>query len=193
MSISKVNIQEANSHLRQLHKKVFELENRIQMQALHVEELQKTNLQLQKQLKKLTNESTQQLREKESVISELSQRLEESDNHVQQLLEAAHERDTTLVKLESKARLFYEVAEHRSSLSRIVEVLDELSIEEEMKEGGSGSLEVVSEPVGTATGRGEGVGGEGASGGDRSVIADRKADERLSDDDTGPEMKLLSA
>ena len=139
MSISKVNIEEANSHLRKLHKKVFELENRIQMQALHVEELQKANSQLQHQLSTVTQERARE-----------SQRLEEAENHVQQLLEAAGERDAAVLKLEKKARLFYEVVEHRPAIARILEVLEELSIQgvENGVEGG---------------GEGE-AGGEGSSG-----------------------------
>lgn len=117
-----MNIQEANSHLRKLHKKVFELENRIQMQALHVEELQKANTQLQQQLSTVTQERAKE-------VGELSQRLEEAENHVQQLLEAAGERDAAVLKLEKKARLFYEVVEHRPAIARILEVLEELSIQ----------------------------------------------------------------
>lgn len=135
-SISKVNIEEANSHLRKLHKKVFELENRIQMQALHVEELQKVNAQLQQQLGKVTRQSALE-------ISELTQRLENSEGRVQRLLGAAQERDATVLQLEKKARLFYEVVEHRTAISHILEVLEELSIpDEDIGEGGKVILAV---------------------------------------------------
>ena len=130
MSLTKLNIDEANAHLRQLHKRVFELENQIQMQALHVEELQNTNLHLQQQLKKTTREHAEALKEKDGLVSELTQRLEESEEQVQQLLEAAQERDAAVSKLEKKARLFYEVVEHRSSLSCILAVMDELSVQD---------------------------------------------------------------
>ena len=132
-SISKVNIEEANSHLRKLHKKVFELENRIQMQALHVEELQKANTQLSQQLGKITRQSALE-------ISELTQRLENSEGRVHQLLEAAQERDTTVLQLEKKAQLFYKVVEHRSAISHILEVLEELSVPDEDDGGGGGKI-----------------------------------------------------
>jgi chromosome segregation ATPase len=140
MSISKVNIQEANSHLRKLHKTVFELENRIQMQAMHVEELQKANIQLQQQLSTVTQEK-----------KELTQHLEEAEANVQQLLEAATERDATVLKLERKARLFYEVVEHRPAIARILEVLEELSVKEVEGEGGAGGV-LRSEVTSTETG-----------------------------------------
>lgn len=136
MSISKVNIQEANSHLRQLHKKIFELENRIQMQALHVEELQKANTALQQQLQETTRE---EVGKKDATIAELGQRLEESEKRVQQLLASAQERDMAVLKLEKKARLFYEVVEHQSSLARILEVLEELRGQDEIERSGDGA------------------------------------------------------
>ena len=138
MSISKVNIEEANTHLRELHKKVFELENRIQMQAMHVEELQKANTQLQRKLGKLRQEKDRQLAEKDAFIEELNQRVGEAESHVQQLLSAAEERDSVVVQMERRARLFYEVVEHRSSIARILEVLEELSVGEDMEEEGEG-------------------------------------------------------
>lgn len=204
MSIPKVNIQEANSHLRQLHKKMFELENKIQMQALHVEELQKANHQLQHQLKKVGQESGREIQKKEEEIAELTRRLDESEDHVQRLLASAQERDSTLLKLEKKARLFYEVVEHRPVLSRILEVLDELSVREDTREtvlkegeeqkegrkegeekGGSGgcgggeSVEVRTATHNTTNGVQSEGNGDGGSIGDES-------------DDTGPEMKVLS-
>lgn len=113
------------------------------MQALHVEELQKANTLLQRHLTKVTQESSKE-------VGELRQRLEESENHVQQLLEAAHERDSAVLQLEKKARLFYEVVEHRSSIARILEVLDELSIGDEQKVGSGDSVNETSAV--TATG-----------------------------------------
>lgn len=166
MSIPKVNIQEANSHLRQLHKKVFELENKIQMQALHVEELQKANLQLQRQLKKITKDNAEEIRGKDSFISELTQSLKESEHHVQQLLEASHERDTAVLKLEKKARLFYEVVEHRQSIARILEVLNELSVEDE--EEGS-DKDVDPDTTGSPEDAGDGVGNVGREDGVKDV------------------------
>ena len=161
MSISKVNIEEANAHLRKLHKKVFELENKIHMQALHVEELQQANVHLQQQLKKATKASEGSLAEKGATVSELTQRLEESEKHVQQLLEAAQERDATIVKLEKKARLFYEVVEHRSSIARVLQVLDELSLPSEEGEGeGKGRSDKPS-PKGVAMAAGSLGGGVG--------------------------------
>lgn len=130
-NLSKVNIKEANEHLKQLHQRVFELENQIQLQAIHVEELQKTNTELQQKVHEVMKEKEEALRVKDSLIVDLGQKLEESEKRVQTLLEAAEERDETLVKLEGKARLFYEVVEHRHALTRIVQVLEELSSEQE--------------------------------------------------------------
>ena len=147
MSLNKVNIQEANTHLRQLYKKVCELENKIQMQAMNMEELQKTNLQLQKQLHQVSQKNAKELNEKDSTITELKKQLEESEKRVQQLLESAQERDSTVLKLEKKARLFYEVIEHRSSIERILEVLNELSIPQEEESGlGSTNGEIAMKP-----------------------------------------------
>ena len=53
------------------------------------------------------------------------------------MLEAAEERDATMVKLETKARLFYEAVEHRTALSRILEVMEELSVRTEAVEDGT--------------------------------------------------------
>lgn len=40
MSLNKLNIKEANDHLKQLHQRVYELENQVHMQNMHAEELQ---------------------------------------------------------------------------------------------------------------------------------------------------------
>ena len=42
-----------------------------------------------------------------------------------------------MVKLETKARLFYEAVEHRTALSRILEVMEELSVGTEAVEDGT--------------------------------------------------------
>ena len=70
-------------------------------------------------------------------VAELTQRLQESESRVHQLLEAAEERDATMVKLETKAQLFYEAVEHRTALSRILEVMEELSVGTEAVEDGT--------------------------------------------------------
>ena len=124
MSYSRVNIEEANKHLKQLHQRVVELENQVQTQSTLAEELRKTNLELQGRLKETTSE-------KDARISELTETLEQSESHVQQLLEAAQERDAAVLMLEKKARLFYEVVEHKSSLARILQVMEELSVLQE--------------------------------------------------------------
>ncbi len=129
MSLSRGSIQEANEHLKQLHQRVFELENQIQMQGMHIDELQKTNFELHEKLQ----ESTTSDKDTESV-SELKRRLKESEEQVAKLLSSAQERDAAMMRLEEKARLFYEVVEHKGSLVRILEVLEELS-----KNGGSES------------------------------------------------------
>ena len=122
-----MNIKEANEHLKQLHQRVYELENQLQLQALHVEELQKTNIELKRKSKGI-------IKEKDSQISELTQCLHKSEEHVQKLLEAAEERDVMVEKLETKARLFYEVVEHKAVLARMLEILEELSQGQEQEE-----------------------------------------------------------
>ena len=124
MNYSRVNIEEANKHLKQLHQRVVELENQVQMQSIHADELQKSNLELQQRLKESDAE-------KNARISELTEKLQQSERQVQQLLEAAEERDTAVLKLEKKARLFYEVVEHKSALARILQVMEELSVVQE--------------------------------------------------------------
>lgn len=123
MSISRGTIQEANEHLKQLHQRVFELENQIQMQAMHIDELQQTNTELERRLEEASAE------QECSEITRLKDRLRESDEHVEKLLVSAHERDAAVLRLEAKARLFYEVVEHKAALTKIVHVLDELSDE----------------------------------------------------------------
>lgn len=110
--------------MKQLHQRVIELENQVHMQSIHAEELRKTNLELQQRLKESNSE-------KNARISELTEQLRQSESHVHQLLEAAEERDAAVWKLEKKARLFYEVVEHKSSLARILEVMEELSVLQE--------------------------------------------------------------
>lgn len=121
MSISRGNIQEANEHLKQLYQKVFELENQIQMQAMHIDELQQTNFELERRLQEMATD------QENEEVAQLKQRLQESEQHVQKLLEAAQERDAAVLRLETKARLFYEVVEHKAALAKILKVLDELS------------------------------------------------------------------
>ncbi len=128
---SKVNIKEANDHLKQLHQRVFELDNQLQLQAIHVEELQRANAQLQQKAQETVREKESVVAAKESQIASLTQRLQQSEEHVQKLLETAHERDAMVVKLEEKARLFYEVVEHKPVLARMVDILKELSQEQE--------------------------------------------------------------
>ena len=88
-----------------------------------MEELQRTNTELQYR-------TQMAIREKEEAIAELTSQLEQSEERVQKLLAAAEEKDSTLVRLESRARLFYEVVEHRPVLARMVQILEELSQKE---------------------------------------------------------------
>lgn len=183
MSYSRVNIEEANKHLKQLHQRVIELENQVQAQSTLTEELRKTNLELQQRLEETTSE-------KDAHISELTEKLDQSERRVQQLLEAAQERDDAVLKLEKKARLFYEVVEHKSSLARILQVMEELSVLQEdaessddvihedslrngleveaslQREAEEGDLEELSSASGSSPklveGEGGGEGGEGA-------------------------------
>ena len=126
MSVNKVSIKEANDHLKQLHGRVIELENQVQMRALHAHELERANADLHKKLQELEEQKNTELSAREAEISNLTQRLALSEGRVQALLEAAEGRDRLVVQLETKARLFYEAVEHRESLKRILDVLEEL-------------------------------------------------------------------
>ena len=88
-------------------------------------------------------------------VAELTRRLQESESRVHQLLEAAEVRDATMMKLEAKARLFYEVVEHKPALARLLEVLEELSI----------GTELVAERSGGKGDKGSSGGGGGGGGG----------------------------
>lgn len=129
--MNKLNIKEANEHLKQLHRRVFELENQVQMHTLHMQELEKTNAELLERLKTAERESERELAAKEAQNVEIRKQLSECESRVDVLLQAAEERDRLVLRLEAKARLFYEVVEHRAALSRIVEVLDDIHRQKE--------------------------------------------------------------
>ena len=109
MSLNKSTIKEANDHLKQLNQRVYELETQLQLQAMNVEDLQRLNGQLKKE------------------VADLKKQVAEKEAHLQTLLASAEERDKLLNKLELKTRLFYEVAEHKTTLARILQVLDEVT------------------------------------------------------------------
>lgn len=134
MSVNKVNIKEANEHLKQLHKRVIELENQVQMHVLHTHELERTNADLERKLQETQQQKRTELLAKDTEISDLTQRLDQCQGEIQVLLEAAEERDQLVVKLETKARLFYEAVEHRAALCRIVQVLEDLHKQKEVEE-----------------------------------------------------------
>ena len=131
------------------------------MQAMHVEELQKANTHLQQQLNKAQQDGKRELAEKDATITELNHRLEEAQSQVQQLLDAAQERDSAMLKIEKKARLFYEVVEHRSTIARILDVLEELSIKEDEQsdESRSGVERTANQEEGREEKFGEGISG----------------------------------
>lgn len=129
--MNKLNIKEANEHLKQLHRKVFELENQVHMHTLHTQELERTNTELRKRLEATEQSKKKELAAKEAQNAELHQRLSECESRVDVLLEVAEEHDRLVEKLEKRAQLFYEVVEHRSALGRIVEVFDEIHKEKE--------------------------------------------------------------
>ena len=149
--MNKLNIKEANEHLKQLHRKVFELENQVHMHTLHTQELERTNAQLRERLKATEESRESELAEKEAREADLLKRLSECENRVDVLLAAAEERDRLVERLETKAQLFYEVVEHRATLSRMVEVLDEIHRQEK---GNSAALHGASS--GKLNGHGQG-------------------------------------
>ena len=126
MKMNKLNIKEANEHLKQLHRRVIELENQVHMHALHSQELEKTNAELRARLGAAELSRERELEAKEAQCAELHSRMRECETRVDVLLSAAEERDRLVDDLEAKARLFYEVVEHRGALGRIVEVLEEI-------------------------------------------------------------------
>ena len=124
--MNKVNIKEANEHLKQLHRRIIELENQVHMHAIHSQELEKTNAELRARLEAAELSRERELEAKETQNAELRRRMGECEARVDVLLQTAEERDRLVENLEGKARLFYEVVEHRAALGRIVEVLDEI-------------------------------------------------------------------
>ena len=96
------------------------------MHALHSQELEKTNEELRARLQAAELSKERELAAKNAQNAESLRRLGECEGRVDVLLGAAVERDKLVEDLEGKARLFYEVVEHRASLGRIVEVLDEI-------------------------------------------------------------------
>ena len=124
--MNKTTIKEANEHLQQLHQRVYELESQVQVQAMHMAELQKANTELQRRVQEEQSKTALALGTKDQELAELGARLQESERQVHVLLESARERDAAVLKLEAKARLFYEVVEHRTVLKKIVATLEEL-------------------------------------------------------------------
>lgn len=122
--MNKSSIREANEHLQKLHSRIYELESKLQLQAMHIEELQRKNTELTEQLRQEREEHDSLMAAKEEESSRAISRLE---TQLQKLLESAEERDAAMIKLEAKSRLFYEVAEHKYALSRILELLEEVS------------------------------------------------------------------
>lgn len=121
--MSRTNIKEANEHLQQLHHTVFELENRVQLQDMNIDELQKSNAELQRQLWRKEKDVVS----RDRLISELTEQLKEKEEQLQKLLSAAELRDNAMILLEAKSRLFHEAVEHKSALIKILEVLEEVS------------------------------------------------------------------
>ena len=115
-TLSKTNIKEANEHLKQLHQRIYDLETQLQLHALHVEDLQKSNSELKRQL-------TQAKAEKE----EMKKKIKSKDELLENLLASAEEKDKAMIRMEEKGRLFHELVEHKGSLERILQVLDEVS------------------------------------------------------------------
>lgn len=93
------------------------------MQAMHIDELQQKNAELIQLLRQERDEKNKVLAAKEETSQESARR----EIQLQELLKAAEERDAAMMKLEARSRLFYEVAEHKFALTRILEVLDEVS------------------------------------------------------------------
>lgn len=122
-SLNKSSIKEANKHLRKLHDHIYELEAKLQLQAMRIDELQQKNAELIQLLRQERDEKNKVLAAKEETSQESARR----EIRLQELLKVAEERDAAMMKLEARSRLFYEVAEHKFALTRILEVLDEVS------------------------------------------------------------------
>lgn len=129
--MNKLNIKEANEHLKQLHRRVIELENQVHMHAMHSQELEKTNDELRERLEAAEARRERELRVKDAETADALRRLSEAEERVEVLLGSAEERDKLVEELESKARLFYEVVEHRAILGRMVEILDDIHQQKE--------------------------------------------------------------
>ena len=130
--MNKSSIREANEHLQKLHSRIYDLESKLQLQAMHIEELQRKNTELTEELRQEREEHGSVMAAKDEESSQAISRLE---TQLQKLLESAEERDAAVIKLEAKSRLFYEVAEHKYALSRILELLEEVSDMKSREEG----------------------------------------------------------
>lgn len=117
MSLSKTNIKEANEHLKELHRQLYDTETQLQLHTLHIDELQKSNRQLKEKLAKEIEEK-----------NELEKAVKNKEELIERLLSSAEEKDVMIAKLEDKSRLFHELVEHRSSLEHILQVLNEVSL-----------------------------------------------------------------
>ena len=103
------------------------------MHALHSQELEKVNAELRTRLEAAELDRDKALEAKDAQCAELHSRMRECEARVDVLLRAAEERDRLVGELEEKARLFYEVVEHRTALGRIVEVLEEIHKQQKVK------------------------------------------------------------
>ena len=160
--MNKLNIKEANEHLKQLHRKVFELENQVHMHTLHTQELERINAELRAKLDATEQRTERELAAKDAQNRDIQERLRECESRVDALLQAAEDRDKLVIQLERKAQLFYEVVEHRGALSRIVEVLDDIHKQNTSEVGvkGTGSAQPNGDMEGGKDGR---TGSSGAS------------------------------
>ena len=110
------------------------------MHTLHTQEMERANAELRTRLKATELAKERELAEKETQNAEMRRRLKECESRVDVLLEVAEERDKLVERLDARAKLFYEVAEHRAALGRIVEVFDKIHEEKEMKTGDQKTL-----------------------------------------------------
>ena len=124
--IPKLTIREANEHLQRLHDHNHELEERLKAEGSLLEEAEREKEELQQNIRELQRQHEEAMRASAAEVAELKSRAEKAEGQVRRLLDAARERDVAVTRLEEKARLFYEVVEHRPVLRRIVDLLDEL-------------------------------------------------------------------
>ncbi|XP_030640760.1 vimentin-type intermediate filament-associated coiled-coil protein [Chanos chanos] len=121
-SPSPVQIREANAHLAALHRRVTELEQRLEAAENTVREQAESLIRKDEQLRAATQEITEA---KDREISYLHEKLCQSEETIQKLQQTVKEKDSVIVQLQHRCQLLDNICKNRplldSMLSQIAE------------------------------------------------------------------------